>query len=176
MPVASHRSRDIGRPLTRSLLAVISETTSPAPRVAANRRNGASVTPDIGASRTRLATSISPIFNGLRRKAAGTVTDFSFFWRRFIATAGTHSEHKSCAVKLHAYTLDNSDDLASAVQQNMPFPQLLGIVLFSSVCVIWAVRQRASCSSTTQNHQLSSPMPKTERTAAILVAAGRGLR
>src|SRR5471030_744622 len=30
--------------------------------------------------------------------------------------------------------------------------------------------------SATQNHQLLSPMPKTERTAAILVAAGRGLR
>jgi hypothetical protein len=28
-----------------------------------------------------LATAISPIFNGLRREAAGMVTDFSFFWR-----------------------------------------------------------------------------------------------
>src|ERR1700678_2189186 len=81
IPVASHRNRDIGRPLTRSQLAVISETTSPAPRAAANRRNGASVTPDIGASRTRLATSISPIFNGLRREVSGTATDVSLFWQ-----------------------------------------------------------------------------------------------
>src|SRR5258707_10866187 len=34
-----------------------------------------------------------------------------------------HFEHKSCAVKLHAYTLDSSCNLASALQQNMPFPQ-----------------------------------------------------
>jgi hypothetical protein len=35
--------------------------------------------PDIGARRTRLATSISPIFNGLRRKHSEPVTGFSFF-------------------------------------------------------------------------------------------------
>ena len=39
-------------------------------------------------------------------------------------------EHKSCAVKRHAYTLAISDDLASAVQQNKRFPQPLGIALF----------------------------------------------
>jgi hypothetical protein len=32
-------------------------------------------------------------------------------------------EHNSCAVKLHAYTLDKSCDLASAVQHYLPFPQ-----------------------------------------------------
>jgi hypothetical protein len=37
------------------------------------------VTPDIGASKTRLATSISPIFNGLRVEDTEPVTDFSFF-------------------------------------------------------------------------------------------------
>jgi hypothetical protein len=41
-----------------------------------------------------------------------------------------HSEHKSCAVKLHAYTLDSSCNLASALQQNKLFPQLSGIILF----------------------------------------------
>ena len=35
MPVASHRNRDIGLPLTRSSLAVISDTTSPPPSSAA---------------------------------------------------------------------------------------------------------------------------------------------
>jgi hypothetical protein len=54
-----------------------------------------------------------------------------FFGGRIIAIAGTHFAHKSWAVKLHAYTLDSSSNLASALQQNMPFPQLLGIVLFS---------------------------------------------
>jgi hypothetical protein len=39
-------------------------------------------------------------------------------------------EHKSCAVKRHAYTLAISDDLASAVQQNKRFPQPLRIALF----------------------------------------------
>src|SRR5713226_8589783 len=48
--------------------------------------------------------------------------------RRLIATAGNHFAHKSCAVKLHAYTLDSSDNCASALQQNLLFPQLLGIV------------------------------------------------
>src|ERR1700738_4060193 len=75
MPVASHRRTDIGRPWTRSLLAVISETTRPAPSEAASRRNGASVTPDIGARMTRLAISISRIFNGLRREDSGPITD-----------------------------------------------------------------------------------------------------
>jgi hypothetical protein len=42
-----------------------------------------------------------------------------------------HFEHKSCAVKLHAYTLDSSRNLASALQQNKLFPQLSGIILFS---------------------------------------------
>jgi hypothetical protein len=41
-----------------------------------------------------------------------------------------HFEHNSCAVKLHAYSLDSSCNLASAVQQNSAFPQLSGIVLF----------------------------------------------
>ena len=41
---------------TRSSLAVISETTNPAPRAAVKRRKGASVTPDIGARMTRLAS------------------------------------------------------------------------------------------------------------------------
>jgi hypothetical protein len=42
----------------------------------------ASVTPDIGARRTRLATAISPIFNGLERELSGPVTSFSWLGRR----------------------------------------------------------------------------------------------
>src|ERR1700754_2541573 len=121
MPVASHRSTDIGRPCTRSSLAVISETTRPAPSRAASRRKGASVTPDMGARRTRLATSISPIFNGLGRNSSKPLTKLSSLWRRLIAAADVHIEHNSCAVKLLAYTLDNSRHLASAVQQNVLF-------------------------------------------------------
>jgi hypothetical protein len=67
-----------------------------------------------------------------------------FSGKRLIAVAGIHFEHKSCAVKRHAYTLDSSVDLASALQQNMLFSQLLGIVLFWAVIMIWAVRQRTS--------------------------------
>jgi hypothetical protein len=48
-------------------------------------------------------------------------------------------EHKCCAVKLHAYTLDSPRDLASALQQNVPFPQLL--VCVSRVSMIWAVHK-----------------------------------
>ena len=41
--------------------AVISEMTSPAPSDAASRRNGASVTPDIGASSTGLERATGPM-------------------------------------------------------------------------------------------------------------------
>src|SRR6476469_1317732 len=130
MPAASHRSRDIGRPLTRSSLAVISETTRPAPKAAVKRRKGASVTPDIGARRTRFATLISPIFKGLRGEDSEPVTDFSFSGSSLIAVAGAYLEHNSCAVNHLAYTLDNSLDLASAVQQHLLCMQLSGIALF----------------------------------------------
>src|ERR1700716_883126 len=107
MPAASRRSTDIGRPWTRSSLAVISETTRPAPREAASRRNGASVTPDIGASKTRLATSISPIFSGLRAVDTGPVTDFLGSVTTASLRSPAHdSAHISWAVKFHAYTLD----------------------------------------------------------------------
>ena len=43
--------------------------------------------------------------------------------RRAIAPAGSYLEHKSCAVKLHAYTLDSSIICASALQQKLLFPQ-----------------------------------------------------
>jgi len=41
-----------------------------------------------------------------------------------MTTVAIHFEHKSCAVKFHAYTLDNSASSASALQQKMHFPQL----------------------------------------------------
>src|SRR5260370_61272 len=56
-------------------------------------------------------------------KLPGRSRTSRFSGRRLIAAAGSHFEHKSCAVKLHAYTLDSSCNLASALQQNMPFPQ-----------------------------------------------------
>src|ERR1700683_3512911 len=59
----------------------------------------------------------------------------------------------------------------------MPFPQLTGIALFSEP------RHDKGSAAFQPNAPLvnplipqSSPMPKPERTAAILVAAGRGLR
>src|SRR5258705_9244144 len=88
-----------------------------------------------------------------------------------------HFEHKSCAVKLHAYTLDSSCNLASALQQNMPFPQP------PRNCSVFAVQHdkgfapaNRCCATSTANRPSLSTMPKPERTAAILVAAGRGLR
>src|SRR5579871_3253311 len=118
MPDASHLSRDIGLPLARSSLAVISETTRPAPSAEARRRNGASVTPDIGARKTRLATPIPPIFKGLSRKESKLLTGFSLFLTDACLSESI-LEHNSCAVKFHAYTLANSTDLASALQQIM---------------------------------------------------------
>src|SRR3954471_15023355 len=142
MPVASHRSTDIGRPWTRSSLAVISETTKPAPSEAASRRNGASVIPDIGASKTRLATSISPIFRGFCGEATGPVTySLVSMTTASLQVAAHSSAHISWAVKFHAYTLDSSGDLASAVQQNTH--SYRRILRFSHGSVIRAVRHPA---------------------------------
>ena len=47
-----------------------------------------------------------------------------------IAADVVYSAHNSCAVKAHAYGLDISTIGASALQQNLLFPQLLGIALF----------------------------------------------
>src|ERR1700753_1928714 len=121
MPAASQRNREIGRPCARSSLAVISETTRPAPSLAASRRKGASVTPDMGASRTLLARAISPTFKGLGLNSSELVTNLRLSDRRHIAAAVVYCEHISCGVKFHAYTLDNSSHLASAVQQNLLF-------------------------------------------------------
>jgi hypothetical protein len=67
-----------------------------------------------------------------------------FLTAGLIAAAGTYLEHKSCAVKPHAYTLDNSNNLASALQQDTGFPQLPGTALFFRVGMIRAVRQRTN--------------------------------
>ena len=61
-------------PCARSSLAVISETTRPAPSSAASFLNGASVTPDIGASTTGTLTGMPPIAKGLACDGAGLVT------------------------------------------------------------------------------------------------------
>ena len=47
-------------------LATISETTSPAPSRGGKRRNGASVTPDIGARKTRFGSVTGPTASGVR--------------------------------------------------------------------------------------------------------------
>jgi hypothetical protein len=72
----------------------------------------------MGARKTGLATSISPILKGLAPNATGPVTDVSSQRRRLIAPAMTYLAHKSCAVKRHAYSLDSSCNLSSAVQQD----------------------------------------------------------
>src|SRR5262249_1627365 len=126
MPVASQRNLEIGRPRARSSLAAISETTRPAPSLAASRRKGASVMPDMGARRTRLARPIPPIFNDLTSELSEPGTSIRLSDRRFLAAVTVYFEHISCAVKFHAYTLDNSLDLASAVQQKRPFPTACG--------------------------------------------------
>src|SRR5258708_10470707 len=67
--------------------------------------------------------------------------------RRLIATAEIHFEHKSCTVKLHAYTLDSSGNLASALQQNKPCPERGGIIPFCSPSMIRAVRRPTNAAS-----------------------------
>src|SRR5882762_7394356 len=143
MPVASHRSTDIGRPWTRSSLAVISETTRPAPSEAASRRNGASVTPDIGASKTRLATLILPIFSGGRAVDTGPVTKFL----GFVTTASLRLPRAQfCAHFLGSQgsCLHFRQFWRSCKCSATKYAQLLGILLFSLHSVIRAVRHRAN--------------------------------
>ena len=59
-PAPSARSIARGSASARSWLAVISETTRPAPIRATRRRTGASVTPDIGARMTWFGSAILP--------------------------------------------------------------------------------------------------------------------
>ena len=59
-------------------VATISDTTRPAPRRATSRLNGASVTPDIGASTTRFANAIGPM-------------DGPLVWSGFVITSGLHT-------------------------------------------------------------------------------------
>ena len=83
--------------------AVISEMTKPAPSAAAWRLNGASVTPDIGASTTRFGRMTFPIARGAARLwSVGWVT-------REIA-------HELGAT-IAAYILANCPDGASAASQ-----------------------------------------------------------
>ncbi|MCK1424763.1 hypothetical protein IVB14_12700 [Bradyrhizobium sp. 180] len=65
-----------------------------------------------------MATSISPIFNGLEPDIAEPVTGVSLTGQGLIAPAMIYLAHSSCAVKRHAYSLDSSANLSSAVQQN----------------------------------------------------------
>ena len=64
LPGGSNRSWALRLPAASAAQAVISETTRPAPISAARRRKGASVTPDIGASTTGLASLTLPIAIG----------------------------------------------------------------------------------------------------------------
>src|SRR6266481_2699038 len=78
--------------------------------------------------------------------------------RRLIATVECHFEHKSCAVKSHAYTLDSSGNLASALQQNMLFPQQSGN------CSVFAAEHdkgSAPTSHSSAHHQPQSPVIKS---------------
>src|SRR4051794_34665352 len=175
IPVASQRNRDIRWPLASSSLAVISETTRPAPNSAASRRTGESVTPDIGARKTGVATSISPIFNGLEPDTAEPVTGVSLSWQRLIAPAMTYLAHNSCAVKRHAYSLDSSGNLSSAVQQNA-VSHNPGKPLFLRACRARGMRQSPHPRLSSSPNEYLSPMAKSQRTAVVLVAAGRGLR
>src|SRR5580704_9483382 len=58
------RSAALRLPLASAAQAVISEMTRPAPWLATCLRNGASVTPDIGAKSTGFGTVSGPMANG----------------------------------------------------------------------------------------------------------------
>jgi hypothetical protein len=110
----------------------------------------------MGASRTLLARAISPIFNDLGRNSSELVTNLRLSDRRHIAAAVVYFEHISCAVKFHAYTLDNSSDLASAVQQKLPFPT--GVVNgVMNRTLVWAHHMIRPARRTIRPHPYLSP-------------------
>ncbi len=64
-PAMRDRRSDWRDRRTISRLATISEKTSPAPYWRARRRNGWSLTPDMGARKTRFAVFTPPIDSGV---------------------------------------------------------------------------------------------------------------
>src|SRR6266852_4503417 len=66
-------------PAASAAHAAISDTTSPAPNRATSRRNGASVTPDIGARNTRFAMVTLPTARGSAgRGELSTFIDYAY--------------------------------------------------------------------------------------------------
>ncbi|MGY8704990.1 hypothetical protein RAD16_04495 [Bradyrhizobium sp. 18BD] len=64
-----------------------------------------------------MATSMSPIFNGLVPDTAEPVTGGLVKSAGLDRAAMAYLAHNSCAVKRHAYSLDSSANFSSAVQQ-----------------------------------------------------------
>jgi hypothetical protein len=79
----------------------------------------------------------------------------------FIATVNAYFEHKSWAVKLLAYTLDRTIICASALQQKVLFPQVMGITLFSAFGMVRAVRPPGGPPSSTPIRFVLSPDAQT---------------
>jgi hypothetical protein len=79
----------------------------------------------------------------------------------FIATVSAYCEHKSWAVKLLAYTLDRSIICASALQQKLLFPQVMGITLFSVFGMVGLCAIAPDTLSSTPIHPFSSPDAQT---------------
>jgi len=123
-------------------------------------------------------TSISPIFNGLRPGYSSRSRISRFSGRRPHRGRGTHFEHKSCAVKLQCLHFRQFLLSCKCTATKYAFPTASpGIALFLRSSMIRALQPANRCSATsTANRPSLSTMPKPERIAAILVAAGRGLR
>src|SRR5947209_18259556 len=112
MPTSRRDARSTASrlPSTSAADAVISEMTRPAPRAAAWRRNGASVTPDMGASITRLGRTMLPIASGPARL-------------RGVGGLATESAHELGAV-IFAYIIDSCGANASAAMQQFSAPSI----------------------------------------------------
>src|ERR1700738_1916492 len=112
MPISRRDARSTASCLrsTSASDAVISEMTSPAPSAAACRRNGASVTPDMGASITRFGRTMLPIVRGPPR-----------LWG--VGGLATGAAHKLGAI-IAAYILDSCAADASAAMQQFAAPSI----------------------------------------------------
>src|ERR1700688_2382625 len=97
------RSAALRFPLASAAQAVISEMTRPAPWLATCLRNGASVTPDMGAKSTGFGTVNGPMANG----------SISFFdWPIDVDICTLNRRHNA-----FAYSLAKSTAYASAALQ-----------------------------------------------------------
>ena len=157
-PVVLGTQPRIGAALGQRPARVISDTTRPAPRRATRRRNGASVMPDIGARMTLFGNATLPM---------AILED-----RNTVAVIVTYRPCTEIRRNISdAYSLANSSRRASAALQKDRVVIKSQRAPSTEICP----NSRRRAKPTRHRHYLD-PYTMPPMVAAVVVAAGRGLR